>query len=40
MPVVDEPGTFAVRGEVIDVFAPLAPHPVRIPQVEKPKGKK
>ena len=29
-PVVDEPGTFAVRGGVIDVFAPLAPHPVRI----------
>ena len=29
-PVVDEPGTFAVRGEVIDVYAPLAPHPIRI----------
>ncbi len=29
-PVVDEPGTFAVRGGVVDVFAPLAPHPVRI----------
>ena len=29
-PVVDEPGTFAMRGEVIDVYAPLAPHPVRI----------
>ncbi|MDQ3338029.1 MAG: transcription-repair coupling factor [Myxococcota bacterium] len=29
-PVVDEPGTFAVRGEVVDVYAPLAPHPVRI----------
>ena len=29
-PVVDEPGTFAVRGGVIDLFAPLAPHPVRI----------
>ncbi|MCW5802379.1 MAG: transcription-repair coupling factor [Deltaproteobacteria bacterium] len=29
-PVVDEPGTFAVRGEVIDLYAPLAPHPVRI----------
>src|SRR5687767_3736167 len=29
-PVVDEPGTFAVRGEVIDIYAPLAPHPVRI----------
>jgi len=30
MPVVDEPGTFAVRGGVIDVYAPLSPHPVRI----------
>src|SRR5207253_2649496 len=29
-PVVDEPGTFAVRGGVLDVYAPLAPHPVRI----------
>ncbi|MEO8704127.1 MAG: transcription-repair coupling factor [Kofleriaceae bacterium] len=29
-PVVDEPGTFAIRGGVIDIFAPLAPHPVRI----------
>jgi transcription-repair coupling factor (superfamily II helicase) len=29
-PVVDEPGTFAVRGGVIDVYAPLAPHPVRV----------
>jgi transcription-repair coupling factor (superfamily II helicase) len=29
-PVVDEPGTFAVRGGVLDVFAPLAPHPVRV----------
>ena len=29
-PVVDEPGTFAMRGGVIDVYAPLAPHPVRI----------
>jgi transcription-repair coupling factor (superfamily II helicase) len=29
-PVVDEPGTFAIRGGVIDVFAPLSPHPVRI----------
>jgi transcription-repair coupling factor (superfamily II helicase) len=29
-PVVDEPGSFAIRGGVIDVFAPLAPHPIRI----------
>ena len=29
-PVVDEPGTFALRGEVVDVYAPLAPHPVRL----------
>ncbi|HEY6038170.1 MAG TPA: hypothetical protein VIV58_28005, partial [Kofleriaceae bacterium] len=29
-PVVDEPGTFAVRGGVVDVYSPLSPHPVRI----------
>ena len=29
-PVVDEPGTFAVRGEVVDLYAPLSPHPVRL----------
>src|SRR3569832_1024147 len=29
-PVVDEPGTFALRGGVVVVFVPLAPHPVRI----------
>ncbi|MBS1122153.1 MAG: Transcription-repair coupling factor, partial [Deltaproteobacteria bacterium] len=29
-PVVDEPGTFAVRGGVIDLYAPLHPHPVRV----------
>ncbi|HEX4455278.1 MAG TPA: transcription-repair coupling factor [Kofleriaceae bacterium] len=29
-PVVDEPGTFALRGGVIDVYTPLAPHPIRI----------
>lgn len=29
-PLVDEAGTFAVRGEVIDVYAPLARYPVRI----------
>src|SRR5580704_2545271 len=29
-PVVDEPGTFALRGGVIDVYAPLASHPIRI----------
>src|SRR6185436_14807012 len=29
-PIVDEPGTFAVRGGVIDAYAPLSPHPVRI----------
>jgi transcription-repair coupling factor (superfamily II helicase) len=28
--VVDDPGTFAVRGSVIDVFSPLYRHPVRI----------
>ena len=30
LPVTDEPGTFAVRGGVIDVFSPTSPHPVRI----------
>ncbi len=30
LPVTEEPGTFAVRGGVVDVYAPLAPHPVRI----------
>ncbi len=29
-PLVDEAGTFAVRGEVIDIYAPLARYPVRI----------
>ncbi|MFN0250495.1 MAG: transcription-repair coupling factor [Kofleriaceae bacterium] len=29
-PLVDEAGTFAVRGEVIDIFAPLAKYPVRV----------
>ncbi|MBN2575829.1 MAG: transcription-repair coupling factor [Deltaproteobacteria bacterium] len=28
--VVDDPGTFAVRGSVIDVFCPLYRHPTRI----------
>jgi len=28
--VVDDPGTFAVRGSVIDVYSPLYHHPVRI----------
>ncbi|MEZ4360393.1 MAG: transcription-repair coupling factor [Kofleriaceae bacterium] len=30
VPVVDEPGTFAVRGGVVDVFSPLLSHPVRL----------
>ncbi|MCX5741666.1 MAG: DEAD/DEAH box helicase, partial [Proteobacteria bacterium] len=30
VPVVDEPGTFAVRGGVIDIFSPLTTHPVRV----------
>ena len=29
-PVVDEPGTFAVRGGVLDVFSPVLSHPVRL----------
>ena len=30
VPVVDDPGTFAVRGGVVDVFSPVYRHPVRI----------
>jgi transcription-repair coupling factor (superfamily II helicase) len=30
VPMVDDPGTFAVRGGVIDLFPPLAPHPLRL----------
>jgi transcription-repair coupling factor (superfamily II helicase) len=30
VPIVDDPGTFAVRGSVVDVFVPLYRHPVRI----------
>jgi transcription-repair coupling factor (superfamily II helicase) len=30
VPVVEDPGSFAVRGGVIDLFAPLQPYPVRI----------
>jgi transcription-repair coupling factor (superfamily II helicase) len=29
-PVVEDPGTFAVRGAVIDVFPPVYKHPVRV----------
>jgi transcription-repair coupling factor (superfamily II helicase) len=29
-PVVEDPGSLAVRGGVLDVFAPLLPYPVRI----------
>jgi transcription-repair coupling factor (superfamily II helicase) len=29
-PMVEGPGTFAVRGGVLDLFAPLAAHPVRL----------
>ena len=30
IPVVDDPGTFAVRGSIIDVFSPVYHHPIRI----------
>ena len=30
VPIVEDPGTFAVRGGVIDVFSPICAHPVRI----------
>jgi transcription-repair coupling factor (superfamily II helicase) len=29
-PVVDDPGTFAVRGSVVDVFSPVYRYPIRI----------
>ncbi len=29
-PLVEDPGTFAVRGALLDVWAPSAPHPVRV----------
>jgi transcription-repair coupling factor (superfamily II helicase) len=29
-PVVEDPGTFAVRGALLDVWAPCAEHPVRV----------
>lgn len=30
VPVVEDPGTFAIRGDIVDVFTPLLPHPIRI----------
>ena len=30
VPVAEDPGTFALRGSIIDVFSPHAPYPVRI----------
>jgi transcription-repair coupling factor (superfamily II helicase) len=30
VPMVDDPGSFAVRGGVVDLYPPLAAHPVRI----------
>ncbi len=30
VPLVEDPGTFAVRGGILDVFSPLYPRPVRI----------
>ena len=30
VPVVEDPGTFAIRGDIVDVFIPSRPHPVRI----------
>lgn len=30
VPLVEDPGTFAVRGGILDVFSPLYPHPARL----------
>lgn len=30
VPVVEDPGTFAIRGDIIDVFSPLYEHPFRL----------
>lgn len=30
VPVVEDPGTFAIRGDIIDIYSPLYPHPVRL----------
>lgn len=30
VPMVEEPGEYSVRGQVIDVFTPVAPHPFRL----------
>ena len=30
VPVVEDPGTFAVRGDIVDIFSPLHPQPVRL----------
>ncbi|HUU01149.1 MAG TPA: transcription-repair coupling factor [Myxococcota bacterium] len=30
VPLVEDPGTFAVRGGIVDIFTPLLPQPVRI----------
>ncbi|HLT29853.1 MAG TPA: transcription-repair coupling factor [Myxococcaceae bacterium] len=29
-PLVEDPGTFSLRGGILDVFSPLLPHPVRL----------
>lgn len=28
--VVEDPGTFAIRGDIVDIFSPIDPHPIRI----------
>jgi transcription-repair coupling factor (superfamily II helicase) len=30
VPVVEDPGTYAIRGDIVDLFPPTEPHPVRL----------
>ena len=30
VPVVEDPGTFAIRGDIVDIYSPLDDHPTRI----------
>lgn len=30
VPLVEDPGTFAIRGDIVDVYSPAHPHPIRM----------
>ena len=30
VPVVEDPGTFAIRGDIVDIYSPLSPYPIRL----------